>query len=532
MENELIGFKKNIISWYPIKKDSKVLQIGKNEEIYKELLNKTNNIVQIETLNEIEPKSEFDYVVLIGNFEKLKTEEEIINLIDFSKECLNKKGKILLATKNKFGMKYWTGEKESDDSKIFETIVSKTRNILGLSKLKKILNELDLKYKFYYPLPDYQITNVIYTDDYLPSKDSMDARNLNFCKDDDVLVFSERDAYKQLISQDKEMIPFFANSFFVEISEKADFEDIRYVGFGITRKPEFRIKTVIREKVVEKTADGEKGKEHIDNISRNIKVLNDAKIECLDTFEPDMIISKYLSNAKSYDSVLIDIYNQKGLDTVIEKIKEFKSNIIDKLLIEPAKSEKTVFEKYNIEISDEMKKELNFTKNGVIDLIFQNCLVKDEKIYVYDQEWYEENVPVEFILYRAIFYFTELNKQENINEIYQKLGIEKYIEIFEKLETIIQKDIVDEKIWELHRMSTKSLGGTKNFIDCYEARLDAANTHIRNLEAGINNLTELIKTKDKQLEEYANELRGISKSVSWRITSPIRNITRVFRKKK
>ena len=98
-------------------------------------------------------------------------------------------------------------------------------------------------------MPDYQITNVIYTDDYLPSKDSMDARNLNFCKDDDVLVFSERDAYKQLISQDKEMIPFFANSFFVEISEKADFEDIRYVGFGITRKPEFRIKTVIREKL-------------------------------------------------------------------------------------------------------------------------------------------------------------------------------------------------------------------------------------------------------------------------------------------
>ena len=39
-----------------------------------------------------------------------------------------------------------------------------------------------------------------------------------------------------------------------------------------------------------------------------------------------------------------------------------------------------------------------------------------------------------------------LDERKILNEIYQKLGIEKYIEIFEKLETIIQKDIVDEKI--------------------------------------------------------------------------------------
>ena len=75
------------------------------------------------------------------NNENLLIENDVIELIDFAQSCLTKDGKILIAMKNKFGMKYWTGEKESDDSKIFETIVSKTRNILGLSKLKKILRK-------------------------------------------------------------------------------------------------------------------------------------------------------------------------------------------------------------------------------------------------------------------------------------------------------------------------------------------------------------------------------------------------------
>ena len=139
-----------------------------------------------------------------------------------------------------------------------------------------------------------------------------------------------------------------------------------------------------------------------------------------------MIISKFLPDAKSFDEVLMEIYNKKGLDEVIKHIKEFKCEILDKLLENKKDNtnfdiKNTVFEKYNVEISNELKEKLHFTKNGILDLIFQNCLVKGNKIFAYDQEWYEENVPVEFILYRAIFYFTELKKRIDINKVYEKL---------------------------------------------------------------------------------------------------------------
>ena len=230
---ELLEFKKNIISWYPIKKEDNVLQFGKDNYITQELMLKTNNVTVTENISEITDK--FDYITLIGTFEKLSL-DEIKDLLECAKEVLKENGKILLAMKNKFSMKYWAGDRINLDAEAFDSIVKSNDNILSLSQIKKILENLNLKYKFYYPLPDYEITNVIYTDDFLPNNDNIDARVLTFCGEEEFLNFSERDAYKQLVSADKKMFPFFANSFFIEVSKNENFEDIRFVSFSITRK--------------------------------------------------------------------------------------------------------------------------------------------------------------------------------------------------------------------------------------------------------------------------------------------------------
>ena len=160
------------------------------------------------------PLEKFEFIhEVLGHGTLAFREETDDKLIEFAKSCLTRDGKILIAMKNKFGMKYWTGEKESENSEIFGNIVSKKENIFGIAKIKSILDNLKLKYKFYYPLPDYNTTNVIFSDKYLPTNDSIDARDLTYCKEGELLVFSEREAYKQLLSEDKNQFPFFANSF-------------------------------------------------------------------------------------------------------------------------------------------------------------------------------------------------------------------------------------------------------------------------------------------------------------------------------
>ena len=529
---ELTQFKKNIIAWYPIRNDDSVLQVGNDEEILKELKSKTDKVTTVENISEI--KENYDYITLIGTFDELNS-EEFSDLLNLAKGHLTEKGKLLIAMKNKFGLKYWAGEKIDRASNAFEAIVKS--NHLGLNKIKEILSSLNLKYKFYYPLPDYNFTNVIFTYENLPSKDSIDARDINFLNEEELIVFSEREAYKQIIEQDRNMFPFFSNSFFIEVSNKEKFEDIRYVSYGNTRQENYRIKTVMRDNAVYKNANNEKAVSHIENIARNINILNECKINCLDTYESGTIVSKYLKDAVSFDEVLMEEYRKNGLEKTIQKMKEFKTNILDRLKTEA--NGKTVFEKYEISIDEKLKQKLNFTKNGIIDLIFQNCLVENDIIYAYDQEWYEENVPIEFILYRAIVYFTELKGLEDINKIFEKLQINEFVEVFEKLEDKIQKTILDEHIWELHRKSILSFAGFSNIIENYQNQVEEANKHAEELEnviekylKQIEELNSRIGEKDVQLENYANELRAIANSLSWKITKPIRKVSGVLHRKK
>ena len=575
MENLLSQFKKNIISWYPIEEKQKVLEIENSEEVVKELKKKTSEVVSID-LKHISnaPKNEFDYVVLIGILEKLSTENEILKVLNCASKSLKQNGKILLAMKNKFGMKYWSGEKFNSKVESYDTIENSNENVLSITKIKKILNNLNLKYKFYYPLPDYELTNVIYTDEFMPSNDSIDSRVITYCESGKILNFSERKAYKQLIENDDKLFPFFSNSFFIEIANS--YENIKYVSYSITRKEDYRIKTIIEKNYAFKYADNDNSLKHIKNIARNIEVLENSNIKCLDKYENNKIISNYLEDAKSYDKILIDIYNKDGLNSVIEKIKEFQHLILDKLE-KNGDSKNSIFEKYEITIDEEMKKNLHFIKDGVIDLIFQNCLVKNENLFCYDQEWYEENVPVEFILYRAIFYFTELKKCENIDEIYKKLDLYNYANVFEQLENKIQENILDKKIWNLHANSVKDIGKIDLILKNYEDRISATNNHIENLESSIENLesnieqyeksikdykdivvdlnkmvkdkdvaivdlnkimhdknitiddlNKLLQDKDVELVNYANQLRTISNSLSWKITKPLRIFSWMF----
>ena len=102
---------------------------------------------------------------------------------------------------------------------------------------------------------------------------------------------------------------------------------------GITRKKEYRIQTVIKDDYSYKTSNSEEAQKHINQIGKNIEIINKCKINCLDTFENNTIISKFLKDSVSFDKELMNIYYEKGLTSVIKQIKYFKNEILDKLEI-------------------------------------------------------------------------------------------------------------------------------------------------------------------------------------------------------
>ena len=165
-------------------------------------------------------------------------------------------------------------------------------------------------------------------------------------------------------------------------------------------------------------------------------------------------------------------------------------------------------------------------------MIFQNCFVIDNKYYFYDQEWMEENMPLEFIIYRAVTYLGNAEKEIDANKILEGLGLKNYINIFDELENILQKQIKDDIIWRIHAENNKTI---KNMYDTL--------VHERNLGAikaqeEYNKYLQIIEEKNKTEQEYVKEiqekkleierlqaeLNGIKNSRSWKLTKPLRSL--------
>lgn len=512
----------NIINWYSFKENSSILELNGNYgEITGFLCQKANRVVTLEEDNRfaeiiekrykneecLEVKNtsiynenineKFDYVIVIGITEKLE------DYIKYAKDHLNENGVILLAINNKFGIKSFitcTNEYK---------LTNNDNLTITKNKLDKMLDNQELNYKYYYPLPDYKLTNVIFTENYMPDLENI-SRDITYkCGN---VNFNEIQAYRELLKDNRDNFKFFANSFLVEISKK-ELEDnsIKFISYTNMRKDKYRIRTTIKNEYVEKTYVNEVSKKHIERVKKNIDLLNKLEINTLDSYTQNEIISKF-TTAQTYNKILLSTLKEEGIDKFIEKIKEFQDFLKQKL--ETVKEiEQNVFDKYEVEYEKEKIEKLTFVKNGLWDLTFQNCFYIDNNYYAYDQEWFEENIPVEFIIYRSILYFNEIKHIISDEEIFSKLNIDTYyLELFNKLDNILQTKIRKESMWKLH---TKEESESKKY---------------QKIKNENENLKQYVKILEEELANKTCEVQRVTNSLSWKVTKPLRAIRRLGRK--
>lgn len=392
-------------------------------------------------------------------------------------------------------------------------VINNTKIAISRNELENILQGMN--YKYYYPLPDYKLPNIIYTEKNMPTIANI-YRDLTY-KDENI-NFKEVDTYYEIIKNNKEDFKIFANSFLLEISnKKIEENDIKFIAFSNIRKDEYRIKTIVKKENVEKTAVNEKSIKHIEKVKKNIEILNNLGIKTLDTYENEKIISKYV-NVETLEDTLIKTYKEQGKEQFLNQIERYREFLKEKLQI-TNEIDKNIFTKYKVECDEELTNKLTFVKYGLWDLIFQNCFVIDNEWYFYDQEWQEENVPVEYILYRAILYSHESKKYISDEEMFEKLNISEFIPIFKNLDDKLQEKIRKPLVWNLH--SKEEIGNNKYLK--VRKELKEKETELENLKTQIENL------KNENMQKN-NELTVVKNSLSWRITKPLRAIRRIASK--
>ena len=536
---------KNILQWYPMEKNLDTLQIGYiDAELVKQLCDKTRNVtilvqneeekqkilqnskrhnLKVKVVQNFENYSdnEYDYVTLIGTLKTFENKIEVkaYRRLEFflklAKKMCKESGKIILVLDNKYGMKSWTTLKAN------KNIICNQTYALSQKLINRLLEEQNLtEYKYYYVLPDYKATNAIFTDEYLPNLESI---NRNFLYGEEEFEnFNQTEAFIELLKEERQSFKFFANSYFVEIGKnKLEPNGIKFVSYTNIRKEKYKIQTIIYEDRVEKTYANDMAKEHIQTIHKNIDIMNQKNIKTLDRYENDKIISKYIKNFDSYDKILIELLEDKKEIEFFETITKYKNTLLEKLeqVDYDNIKENNVFTKYGVNVDEEMLQKLHFVKYGLWDLIFHNAFYINGEIYFYDQEWFDYNVPIEFIIYRAIAYFPIAHSYIRTNELYERLGLTEFLKIFEELDSNIQLEIRDDEIWKLHT-STRT---GQTLFDLYKNLVAEFMEYkkVYNLNT-IGEISEENKRLRQEIERLNQEKERIYASTSWKVTKPVR----------
>ena len=534
--------RRNIVEFYPIGSDSSMLEIGAGfGEITGSFLDRAKEVVSIESkkekaeaigkrynsysnltvyageIEDINLEEKFDIVSLIGVID-LKT--DLDKYIDFAVSHVKDSGKIIIGINNKLGIKYFAGVVKENCTRAYESIIHESV-FIGIEDIENKLEDLGYSYKRYYPMPDYTFTNAVYTDEFLPTVDHIVSRDLEcFDTSKESVDYSEREVLKEFIKKDPNMFKNLSNSYLLVASKKDLEVGIKAVTYGTFRKPEYRIKTIIKEKEVIKQANSKLAQKHIENIGRNLEILESCEIKVLDTFdkENNSIKSRYVTDVKLLDKILLNLAEENDLEGFINEVKNFNDKILEKLekvSISDIK-EKSVFDKYEVSLEKHGIdiNDFTFVKYGIYDLIPQNCFVIDGDYYVYDQEWMEENIPLEYILYRIILNLPEARNYLNFDEIYERFNLNKFIKMFEELDGKIQTNLRNEVFWETHMKSIKSILQKEGD---FNKTLFDKDTHIKNLEVMIADLNEKVAQREKQIAVISN-------SLSWKLTKPFRFI--------
>ena len=396
-----------------------------------------NLTILVGNFNRMEFSKQFDYITLIGVLEYAPGFTESGDPADFLRRIrslLKPDGKLLVAIENRFGLKYWCGAAEDHTGKPFSGINGYPDDpqvrTWSHNELSELLSDSGFeKQKFFYPLPDYKLPQVLYSDEYYP-KDHLPGKLRNYRSNEDLGLAVEEKVSDAMLQNN--VFSFMANSFFVECgSREITSSPVSAAFFSPDRIPSKQITTVIdiAHKTVEKLASNPAAKQHLQEILKNQKLYKGSNLKPYRK-KGDRLRMPFIAG-ESLDQIIYRHLSRSELDEAKSWMDRFYQCVLDSSETEITGGEAVL-------------------TYGFLDMVFQNCFVQGDSLVFYDQEWVRQKVPASFILFRAILIFyaehPEIARnlpQERVFSMYS--FSEEKLEEYEKYEETFAEDVIRQR---------------------------------------------------------------------------------------
>ena len=441
---ELIqGIRNGLLKWYDFKSGSTILYFGKESDSYADVLRETAGRLvcirqgQPECAEAAEQtgtadgavRGVYDYIVAIESLEQHLEPEKLLR---GWKELLKPDGTLLLGMNNRFGLRYFCGDRDPYTERNFDGIEGYRRayakqedgfhgRCYSRAEIQEMLRTAGLhKFRFYSVLSDLQNPALIYAEDFLPNED-LSNRLFPTYNNPSTVFLEEECLYHDLIKTG--MFHEMANAYLVECPLDGDFSGVLHVTGSLERGREKAVFTLIHKSgIVEKKAVYPEGKERLKKLIDHGRDLVGHGIAVVEAeFKNDSYVMPYI------EAEVGQLYLKRLLRTDKEKFLQKMDDFRDLIL----QSSEIVRE----DIGDG---EGVILRKGYLDMVPLNSFYQDGTFVFYDQEFCEENYPANVLIWRMIATFysgdMEAHKLLPMDNLLERYHLKEKLEKWQRTE--------------------------------------------------------------------------------------------------
>lgn len=413
--------RENLLSWYPFGSEQAVLILGEEKTSLVQMIKE-----RVQSVELLQPEAlknhvkKYHMILHVGSLDCKGRQAERV-YAEYFRQCrehLKEQGVLLLALDNRLGLRYFAGNQDENYDVYFAGPEgyeeNQTVQALSYKRYLHLLKQADfLHVESYYPYPDYRFPIAIYSERHLPSEGELNQNIRNFDRDRYVL-FDEGKVFDGLIREG--LFREFSNSYlFVAFSDeraREQFEENRvlYSKYSNERSKQYQIRTDIvscnGKKQVAKCPLQKDAQAHVRKMEEiysrlsNENGLSEIRF-CETKYENGVALSPFAKGVPLQE-LLIEAMQENRIQDATELIQ---------LYITRMRAYFAARKQNNDVMTD-------------IDMVFSNILVDGDNWNVIDYEWsFVENIPEDFVIYRALFRASiELPKQ-NWNSLPQLLAM-------------------------------------------------------------------------------------------------------------
>lgn len=424
-----------LIGWYPFRKDSTVLCVLTGTEAFlswAEILKDNDLEVSVCTPDELTGiernvgEDGYDYVVCADALERSKNPAVLLGHLQ---RLIKPEGILLIAANNRFGIRYFCGDKDPYTGHVLDGIDNYVRvsdkrkeEIGGRAYTKaELIVMLDTAgfahRKFYSVMPSVFRPQVLISEDYIPNE-ALDIRAFPQYQSPQTVFLEEEKLYDDLLQNG--MFHPMANGFLIESSLAGELSDVSQITVSGDRGHTNSLATVIKKgKSVSKKALYREGKSKVSELLDNTEYLKQHHVPVVEAWsEGDSFVMPYVQGeiaTRYFRRSLRD--NKEQFLAELEIFREIiwgsseavPYNEVDWQQFEPDWERRkpddpnlNKWEKLAFGSPEEQEDIGIILKRGYIDLVSLNCFHVKEGFMFFDQEFYIDNLPANVILIRTI----------------------------------------------------------------------------------------------------------------------------------